>query len=124
MEFTGLRLNVREMPSVAALANGRSLREFMITVAGNSVKLDAQNGNAVDMSSVAVAIDPSGKGEGYATAEVRTKIEAAQAEKVRQAGLSARQRLELGPGRYLLRFAVRDNLSGEIGSLEYPLEID
>jgi hypothetical protein len=43
--------------------------------------------------------------------------------RVRNSGLGMRQSLELAPGKYKLHFAVRDNLSGEIGSVEYPFEV-
>jgi hypothetical protein len=31
--------------------------------------------------------------------------------------------LELAPGKYDIRFAVRDNISGDVGSVNYPLEV-
>ena len=37
--------------------------------------------------------------------------------------MSVKQSLELATGKYDLRFAVRGNLNGEVGSVEYPLEV-
>jgi hypothetical protein len=44
-------------------------------------------------------------------------------QKFRKTGLSTRQSLELAKGNYDIKFAVRDNLTGEIGTVEYPLEV-
>lgn len=124
VEFTGVRLKVRETPVAAGTkaAVGKSLHEFEVDVLGDSVRVDDQSGNAVDLTVVAVAFSANGKNGGQTELHVATKLAPERLAKIRLSGLAVRPSLELAPGKYELRFAVRDNLSGETGSVEYPLE--
>ncbi len=53
--------------------------------------------------------------------EARFKTESVQ--KIRHDGFTYQNTLELAPGEYTVRFIVRDNLSGRIGSLSAPLKL-
>ena len=126
VEFTGVRLNVRELPVSAGtktVAAGKSMHEFSVGVMGNSITVDAQDGNAVDLTVISVAFSAKGKNAGQAEHQVTAKLPPEMLAKIRKTGLGVKQSLELAPGKYDVRFAVRDNLNGEIGSVEYPLEV-
>ena len=43
---------------------------------------------------------------------------------IQQQGITYRNKLELPPGIYMVRFVVRDNMSGRIGSVSTPLKVD
>jgi VWFA-related protein len=126
VEFTGVRINVREEPvnanSKPAVA-AKSFREFTVGVLGDSLTVDVQNGNAVDLTLLAVAYDAGSKSAAQSELHVASKLTPERLEKLRKSALGVKQSLELGPGKYTVRFAVRDNLNGEIGSVEYPLEV-
>lgn len=122
VEFTGVRLSVREMPKITG-TTGKSIHEFEVGVVGNSVSVDEQNGNRVDISLAAVAFFANGKNGGSTELHVLSKLEPERLAKVRRSGLSVKPSLELAPGKYDICFVVRDNLNGEIGSVEYPLEV-
>jgi VWFA-related protein len=127
VEFTGVRINVREEPvganSKPAVA-GKSFREFTVGVLGDSLTVDMQNGNVVDLTLLAVAYDAGGsKSAAQSELHVVAKLAPERLEKLRKSALGVKQSLELGPGKYNVRFAVRDNLNAEIGSVEYPLEV-
>jgi hypothetical protein len=126
VEFTGVRLNVRELPAVAGTkssAEGKSIHQFEVGVAGDSVSVDEQNGNKVDLTLAAVAFFANGKNGGSTELHVLTKLEPERLAKVRRSGLAVNPLLQLAPGKYDICFAVRDNLNGEIGSVEYPIEV-
>lgn len=125
IEFTGVRFNVREVPlssgNKATAARGASVYEFSVGVLGDSIKVDAQNGNSVSLSVVGVAVGADGLEHGHIDHLLTAKLPGDMVEKFRKTGLSTEQSLELSPGNYNIRFAVRDNLSGEIGTVIYPM---
>jgi hypothetical protein len=126
VELTGVRLNVREVPAgpgVKSAAAGTSHHEFAINVLGDSITVDERNSNAVDLSVFAVAFAPDGREHGRIDHQMTSKVQPELLQKFRKTGLSTRQSLDLASGKYDLKFAVRDNLTGEIGTVEYPLEV-
>jgi VWFA-related protein len=126
VEFTGVRLNVREVPVGAGtkpVATCKSAHEFLVGILGNSFTVDTQEENTVDVSVVTVAFAANGKNAGQTEHHVVAKLKPEMLEKLRKTALGVKQSLELAPGKYDIHFAVRDNLSGEIGSVEYPLEV-
>lgn len=44
-------------------------------------------------------------------------------EKIRESGMAVNVPLDLAPEKYDIRFAMRDNKSGQVGSVDYPLEV-
>lgn len=126
VEFTGVRMNVHEVPSgadVKPAAAGKSTHEFAVRVAADSVTVDMQNGNAIDLTLVAVAFGTDGKNAANAELHVAATLQPERLDLLRKSGMRLKASLELAPGKYEIRFAVRDNLTGEIGSVEYPLEV-
>lgn len=127
IEFTGVRFNVRELPlsggSKATTAKGAFVHEFSVGVLGDSITVDAQNGNSVNLSIVGVVVGADGLEHGHVDHVLTAKLPGDMVEKFRKTGLSSQQSLELSPGKYNIRFAVRDNLSGEIGTVIYPMVV-
>jgi len=126
VEFTGVRLNVREVPpgADAKPAAGKSTHEFAVVIAADSVMVDVENGNAIDLTLMAVAFGADGKHAANSELHVAATLQPGERlDQLHQSGLRVRPSLELAPGKYEIRFAVRDNLTGEIGSVEYPLDV-
>ena len=48
----------------------------------------------------------------------------AQVASIRNTGVGFNYDLELAPGQYAVRFVVRDNVSGKIGSVTAPLTVN
>jgi len=126
VEFTGVRMNVHEVPlgvEARPAPAGKSRYEFTVGAMGSSVTVDRQGGNAVDLTIVAVAFTADGKNKGQAEDRLAGKLKQEMFEKLDRINLSAKLPLELAPGKYDIRFAIRDNLNGEIGTVGYPLEV-
>jgi hypothetical protein len=94
-----------------------------VRVLGSSVTVDAQNGNAMDMTMVAVAFTESGANAGHSELHIGDKVPADKLEELGKFGVRGTPSLELGPGKYNIRIAVRDNLSGRIGTVVFPMEV-
>ncbi len=123
IEFTGVRMNVRELKESKPAAAGMINRGFEVGVLGDSITVDAEKGNAVDLSVVAMAVNAQQKGVWRVDSHLDYKLKPELLEKFRKTGLSTVQWLELAPGKYEIRFAAQDNLSGEIGTVVYPIEV-
>ncbi len=123
VEFTGVRMNVRELPLDAdakPVAAGKSKHEFAVGVLGNSLTVD---GNAVDVTVLGVAFAADGKNGAQGGNHLAGKLKPEVIERIRKSGMAMNVPLELAPGKYDIRFAVRDNMNGEVGSVNYPLEV-
>lgn len=124
VNFAGVRLNVTEVAVSAGTkpaAKGKSRHEFMVGIFG--MKIDVAKQNAVDVTVTTVAFSLVGSSSGETQQHLTAKLPDSSVAKLKNTGMGIRQALELPPGRYALHFAVRDNLSGEIGSVSYPLVV-
>jgi VWFA-related protein len=72
---------------------------------------------------VAQAIDAKGKVTGVARDAVQVRLPKDKADKIRDGGIFYTTGFQLKPGDYKLKFLVRDNKTGKMGSFEQPLEI-
>ncbi|MFQ5663656.1 MAG: VWA domain-containing protein [Terriglobia bacterium] len=69
------------------------------------------------------AVSPGGQVVAVAHQTLEARLRPETYAGVQQAGLPFRLALTLGPGRYRLRLAVRDNRTGWLGTLEVPLVV-
>lgn len=85
--------------------------------------IDEADKNRFDVDFVAQA---SAKGNPVSSAGQTTKgtVPAANLAKIKADGIFYQNALELPPGSYDVRFVVRDNLSGRIGSVTAPLTVN
>jgi hypothetical protein len=129
VEYTGLRLNARVMPpsssnpSAPSAAEQKKPAEFMLGVMGNSLTIDRERGNAIDLEVIALAFDSSGKSVASASQAVATELKPERVQRILQTGLGIPEKLDLAPGKYEVKFAVRDNLSGRVATVSVPIEL-
>ena len=71
----------------------------------------------------AAAYSSDGKLVGHKDAGIDAPIKGGQLQAYLQQGIPFKTDLELGPGRYRLRLAVRDGRTGYIGTTEVPLTL-
>jgi VWFA-related protein len=128
IEYTGLRLTARQLPSsgeqsTASSADRKKSAEFMLGVMGNSITVDRENGNAIDLQVTTLAFDSNGKSIASMSQAIATNFSPERAQKILQTGVGIPEKVELPPGKYEVKFAVRDNLSGILGTISVPLEL-
>jgi hypothetical protein len=74
---------------------------------------------------VALAKTPEGKTVDRPVGQkVEAHLTAEKLSAVRQNGIAYSGALDLAPGEYTVRFVVRDDLSGRIGSVAAPLKVE
>jgi len=135
VQYTGLRLTARQLPTANRPASppaGAQLTsaavqtvpaEFMLGLMGDSVTVDREKGNAIDLQITALAFDSSHKSVATSSKALATTFTPEMLQKILQTGIGIPEKVELAPGKYEIKFAVRDNLAGAIGTISLPLEL-
>jgi hypothetical protein len=72
---------------------------------------------------VTQAADAKGKIASVARDSVQLRLPADKAEKIKAGGIFYSTGFQLKPGDYKLKFLVRDNLTGKLGSFEQPIQV-
>lgn len=132
VQYNGLQLSARFLPPSsdpasashsATSGTGKRLAEFMLGVMGNCITIDREKGNAIDLEVIALAFDSNHKSVATTSQAIATGLKAEMMQKTLRSGLGIPEKLDLGPGKYEVKFAVRDNFSGILGTVSIPIEL-
>jgi len=128
VQYTGLRLTARLLPSASdslptSGAERKRSAEFMLGVMGNSITIDREQGNGIDLEVIALAFDSNRKSVATTAQAIATGLKPEMMQKTLQTGLGIPEKLDLPPGKYEVKFAVRDNSSGLLGTVSVPIEL-
>jgi VWFA-related protein len=102
---------------------------FTVHVVGSGILIEGRD-NAFNLAVAAVATRPAGKKEGVSVVadnvseDVKGNLKPESVANLRSHGLAYNNVLELAPGQYSVRFVVRDNLSGRMGSVSAPVTVN
>jgi hypothetical protein len=103
--------------------NGKKAVQFELNLPLQSFTVDEQSANHIAIDIVAVAFGPDGKPAGNMGQTIDTKLKPEAIAQIQQGGLRYKNVLELAPGDYQVRFVVRDNLTGRMGSVITSLKV-
>ena len=93
---------------------------FGVELRGRDMKLDANSKILLSY----IAIDANGKVRGGNTDSLTlTNLKPESKARIQQTGLRMLNRLDLPPGRYQLRVAAHDPSGGNVGSVQYDLDV-
>jgi VWFA-related protein len=129
VQYTGLQLNAHFVPpasdSATSTSTGGQKRpaEFILGVRGNSITIDREKRYAIDLEITILTMDGEGRGVASSSQVVATKLNPERVDKIRQASLGIPEKLDLAPGKYEVKFAVRDNPTGLLGTVNVPIEL-
>lgn len=134
LQYTGVRLTARlateqdssvSSSGVQTSAGPTQTRPvaFLLGVMGDSLTVDRARGNAIDLQVAARAFDSKRQSVASSSQTLATGFKPEMLQKILQAGLGVSEKLDLPPGQYEVKFAVRDNLSGLIGTVSLPLDL-
>jgi len=121
LDYTALPMTVR-WTQVEGKGGKRKVG-FEIELPANAATMDGAD-NRLSLEFLAVA--KTGKGESAANfgQTFQKKLTPEQAEQIRGSGITYHNVIEVSPGDYGVRFVVRDNLSGRMGSVLAPLRLN
>ena len=119
-ESTGVR--VREQWLGIDPKGGKAVVAFAVKVPAEDL-IDEGYKNRFDVDFVAQAVS-KGIARGGVSQSIKGAVAPDKLAKLKADGIFYQSRLELPPGNYQVRFVVRDNLSGKIGSVFVPLTVN
>lgn len=120
-ESTGIPMTIRWLN---VLPDGSKKKvQFGLDMPPNALTLRAQNHFDFDYLAVAYG-SKDGKSAGSLGKTLQGNVPDQQMDKVRQKGMGLENQIELAPGDYTVRFVVRDNITGKVGSVSAPLQVN
>jgi hypothetical protein len=123
LDFTGIPVTIRWSGSAPSEEPGKSRVHFDLVMPPGFALVDEADQNHLMVDVTAVALDDKGKSAGGISQHIDAHLKPASYEQVRQHGMTFRSSLSLPPGKYTVRFAVRDALADRVGSVGAPLDI-
>jgi VWFA-related protein len=96
---------------------------FKFNVAGPGITIDGERNNMVSLAFGAFVKTTKGGIAGDFVKELEGSLPAATAEQVAAHGVNYEGTISVPPGKYVVRFVVRDNLSGRLGTVSVPTEV-
>ncbi|MGA8541101.1 MAG: VWA domain-containing protein [Terriglobales bacterium] len=125
LDFTSLSLRVRWNKTELAKEPGKKHVTYEMHLEPDPALIDGSDNNHVVIEFMAMAKTPEGKPVDPPTGKkVDAHLTQEKLAAVQQLGLAYAGTLELAPGEYTVRFVVRDDLSGRIGSVAAPLKVE
>jgi VWFA-related protein len=122
IEGTGVPMTV-EWVTVAS-AGDKKKAVFSAHMATGGLSFDTGGRNQLNFEFAALAYDKDGKEAGETARNYTPVVPETQLASVRANGVSFQNALQLNPGKYTVRFVVRDNVTGKVGSVTAPLTVD
>jgi len=125
LDYTSLALVARWDKIEPGKEPSKKHVNYQMPLAPDVALIDGADNNHIALDFVALAKTPDGKQVDQPMGKkFDTHLPAEQLASIRQNGVGYRGALELAPGEYTVRFVVRDNLSGRIGSVAAPLKVE
>jgi VWFA-related protein len=98
---------------------------FMAQMPANSLSFDSAGRDQLNFDFAAVAFNDKDRKVAASSTQIFNKpIPEQSIAAVRANGVRFRNALELSPGKYTVRFVVRDNVTGKVGSVTAPLTVN
>ena len=118
LPVSGLTMHVFAAPFKGTPPNASVL--FGVELRGRDMKVDPNSKILLSY----IAIDANGKVRGGNTDSLTlTNLKPESKARIEQSGLRMLNRMDLPPGKYQLRIAAHDSAGGNVGSVQYDLEV-
>jgi VWFA-related protein len=108
---------------------GKKQIPFMLRVVGTDIRVEGTH-SAMNVAIAAIATKSASKKSESAivadkvSEDVKGNLTPENVASLRSRGILYNNTLELAPGQYSVRFVVRDNLSGRLGSMSVPVTVN
>jgi VWFA-related protein len=125
LDYTSLALVARWDKIEPGKEPGKKHVNYEMHLAPDPALVNDADNNHVALEFVALAKTPEGKQVDHPVGRnVEAHLTSEKSSAIRQNGVAYKGALDLAPGEYTVRFVVRDNLSGRIGSVAAPLKVE
>ncbi len=124
LDYTGIHFDlIWGEVSDAQSKPGVKHAAFDLSVLPAAINIDAANQNHMSVEFAALVNENHGKHVAEFSKNVTADLKPESADQVRKFGLRYRDRLEVPPGNYLVKFVIRDNSTGKMGTVSAPLQV-
>lgn len=126
VQFSGLPLLLRWQqlnPAASATGNKQPI-SFDLVVAANAITINEADSRDIHVDIIGIAQDKAGDNAANVQQVIHQKVTPEAADSLRKNGLLYRGTFNLAPGAYTVHLAVRDSLSGKLGSIIAPLNVE
>lgn len=126
-EATGIPL-LMEWGAIKDGDKGKKTIPFVLHISGESVSIEGTH-NEINLAVAAMATQPDHKNKDQRVVadnvgqDVKAQLKPDSMANFKSHGMAYKNMLELPPGQYSVRFVVRDNYSGRIGSISAPVTV-
>ena len=123
LEYTAIPITARWQETVDA-EQGKKKAIFTLTMPAGFAEVDEDDRNRFALDFWACARTPAGKAAGDIQQTMQGHFKPEAFDRFRTNGTDYRGAITVAPGEYVVRFVVRDRLSGRIGTVSAPLKVD
>lgn len=125
MDFTSLSLVARWDKIEAGKEPGKKHVNYELHLAPDPAVIDDADNNHIVLEFITLAKTPEGKPVDHPIGQkIENHLTAQNVSAIRQNGIDYKGTVDLAAGEYIVRFVVRDNLSGRTGSVAAPLKVE
>ncbi len=121
LNFTSLPITVTWQNTEPGTPNRKV--HFQIVLPPGATEIDAEHENHINLDFLAIANNQAGQEAGKITQRLDRKLPPAGVTQIQASGITYANTISLPPGQYKVHVAVRDNLTGKIGSVIAPLTV-
>lgn len=125
IEGTGVPMAIK-WAGVAGTGSSRKAA-FVVNLPLSGLTLDSRAPNGLNFDFAVAAYPANGKDAqpaGTFAKRFETSLSETQLASIRAKGVDFHYDLDLAPGKYAVRFVVRDNMTGKVGSVTAPLTVN
>jgi VWFA-related protein len=124
LDFTGVPLTIHWTSTTSHDDQQKRHVGFTLAIPAEGISLDeTEQIPEINLEFSARAEDPAGNQADAFDQSLQAKPTPALAARIKAQGVVAPGTLQLAPGAYVVTFAVRDNLTGQIGTVTAPVEV-
>lgn len=125
LDYTSLALVTRWVNIEPGTEPGKRHVNYEMRLAADSTLINDADNNHIELEFAALAKTPEGKQVDHPVGnKVDAHLTAEVVATTREKGMAYTGAMDLAPGEYTVRFVVRDDLSGRIGSVAAPLKVE
>jgi VWFA-related protein len=122
LDYTALPLTV-SWTSTEARGEKRKVR-FAVALSPNAASIDESDHDHISLEFLAVARTLKGEEAAHFDQTFQANLKPEGIQLVRNEGITYNNALLLPPGEYAVRFVVRDNVTGRMGSVLAPIKVE
>ena len=123
LDYTGMPLSLTWAGKEAGISQGKLKIQFELVMPANFASVDRSDANHMVVDIAAVARDSKGSAVADLAQRIDVHLKADGLEQIQHNGMTYRNRLQLPPGEYNVRFVVRDSVGNRTGSVAAPLSV-